>query len=191
MNVPLIKDIINYLSVKETSDISFIYSMTTNGVLLKKYADFLVKYNFRLLISLDGNHQNNSYRIFKNNKISFDFVFENICFLQQNYSDYFEKYVNFNSVLHNRNTVSSIYNFVKEKFGKLPIISELNTMGVREDIKKEFYQTYRNTTESLYQQEDYSIIEQDMFVLLPQIRDMVYFIHRYTGNVYKEYADFL
>lgn len=189
LNVPLIQEIIDYISSKKLSEVQFYYSMTTNGVLLKKYSDFLMQHDFHLLISLDGDRLNNSYRTFKNNRASFDLVYENVSFLRNKYPDYFKKRVNFNSVLHNRNTVASIYNFVKNEFDKLPRIGELNTMGVREDAKKEFYQTYQNTTESLHQQEDYSAIEQNMFVLLPDIKSMVYFIHRYTGNVYREYND--
>ena len=190
MNVPLIQEIITYLESKEIPDLKFYYAMTTNGVLLRKYADFLVEHDFHLLISLDGNRQNNSYRILKNNASSFDLVYDNISYLRDRHPEYFRKRVNFNSVLHNRNSVADIYKFIKKEFDKLPAVGELNTMGVREDAKKEFTKAYRNTIESLHQHEDYAAIEEDMFVLLPDSKSMVYFIHRYTGNVFNQYNDF-
>ncbi len=52
--------------------------MTTNGILLDKYMDFLVKNTFSLAVSLDGNQENNGYRLFKNYKPSFDTVVRNI-----------------------------------------------------------------------------------------------------------------
>ena len=54
LNMKFIKLIINYI---KTIDVprSFIYTMTTNAVLLDKYIDFLVENQFNILISLDGN----------------------------------------------------------------------------------------------------------------------------------------
>lgn len=52
--------------------------MTTNGVLLNKYMDFLVSNDFSLLISLDGDEFNNSYRNNKLGRNSFSHVTDNI-----------------------------------------------------------------------------------------------------------------
>lgn len=187
MNVPLIQSVIEYVKEKNIPGIHFYYSMTTNAILLRKYMDFLVEHDFHLLISLDGNAKNNSYRLFKKGGETFDFVYKNVCLLREKFPDYFKNRVNFNSVLHNRNSVGDIYHFVKNEFGKLPMIGELNTMGVREEAKKSFYKAYRNTVESLHQQEDYAAIEEEMFVMLPDSKNMVYFLHRYTGNVFMDY----
>ena len=46
--------------------------MTTNGILLNKHMDFLKEKDIRLSISLDGGKVNNSYRITKTKKNSFD-----------------------------------------------------------------------------------------------------------------------
>lgn len=188
MNMPLIQAIIGYVHAQDIPGIHFSYSMTTNALLLRKYMDFLVEHDFHLLISLDGNAKNNSYRLFKKGEESFPFVYKNVCYLREKYPDYFKSRVNFNSVLHNRNSVGDIYHFIKSEFNKLPMIGELNTMGVREEAKKSFYRTYRNTVESLHQQEDYSAIEDEMFVMLPDSKNMVYFLHRYTGNVFMDYS---
>lgn len=39
--------------------------MTTNGILLDRYMDFLVKHEVSLLISLDGNSVHNQLRVDK------------------------------------------------------------------------------------------------------------------------------
>lgn len=191
MNMPLIKEIIAYLTVQKPLNIVFSYNMTTNAVLLLKHVDFLVEHKIKLLISLDGDKMNNSYRVYKNGKEAFDLICTNIRYLQEHYPDYFEKHVGFNAVLHNRNSVAEIHRFISHNFGKLPRIGELNPAGVRSAAKKQFYQTYRNTIESLHQHEDYALVEEEMFVLLPDSRNLVYFIHQYTGNVYNDYLDLL
>lgn len=85
--------------------------MTTNAVLLEQYMDFLVKNNFEILISLDGNKYNDSYRVFKNGNSSFDTVISNIDKLYSSYPAYFIQNVKFNSVLHNRNSVKDANTF--------------------------------------------------------------------------------
>ena len=76
------------------------FSMTTNALLIERYADFLVENDFDLLISLDGNEVNNSYRIFHDGEYAFKNIMYNILFIKNNYPDYFKNKVNFNSVLH-------------------------------------------------------------------------------------------
>ena len=69
--------------------------MTTNAVLLDKYMDFLVENNFEILISLDGDKFNDSYRTFKNGTGSFDTVISNIDKLQSTYPIFFDKNIKF------------------------------------------------------------------------------------------------
>lgn len=83
--------------------------MTTNAMLLDKYMDFLQEKEFRLLISLDGNEEGQGYRVDTRGNNSFPRVFHNIKLLQETYPEYFEKHVRFNAVLHNKNSVESIY----------------------------------------------------------------------------------
>ena len=87
---------------------NFIFTMTTNGVLLDKYMDYIVENNIHFSVSLDGNKSNNSYRIFHNQKPSFDIVFKNLKLFQQKHPDYFEKHVRFLSVLHKKNSIFEI-----------------------------------------------------------------------------------
>jgi uncharacterized protein len=72
--------------------------MTTNGMLLDKNMDFLVSNDFSLLISLDGDEFNNSYRVNKSGQNSYSHIIENIDKLKSMYPEYFNKRVNFNAV---------------------------------------------------------------------------------------------
>ncbi len=79
--------------------------MTTNATLIHKHIDFLVDNKFNIMISLDGNEGNDSYRIIKkNNKNSFSKVIKNIDFIKDKYPDYFKNNISFNAVLHNQNS---------------------------------------------------------------------------------------
>ena len=83
-------------------------------LLLNKYMDFIVENEFRLLISLDGDKNNNIYRLNKFAKgSSFDKVYSNIKLLQKNHPEYFNKNVQFNAVLHNKYSIGEIHNFFK------------------------------------------------------------------------------
>lgn len=54
-NIEFIKRIIAYIESNLCGyKKKFIYSMTTNAILLSKYIDYLVEKGFKLLISLDG-----------------------------------------------------------------------------------------------------------------------------------------
>jgi uncharacterized protein len=99
--------------------------------------------------------------------------------------------VNFNAVLHNRNSVGEIHNFFKIRYDKIPSIGELNNMGVRPDKVELFRKTYRNTRESLHQSENYEAIEQDMFIRSGTYQTVTTFIHQYSGHVYYDYTDLL
>jgi len=154
----------------------FTFSMTTNALLLHKYMDFLVEHNFNLLISLDGNKENTSYRINPKGKPAFDKIVSNVNLLRGKYPDYFEKRVNFNAVLHNRNSIESIYRFFKENYNKIPSIGELNNMGIRTEMQETFMKTYRNSEESLHQSKHYEAIEKDMFIKSENYRSLTTYL---------------
>lgn len=61
LNPQFIKEVISYLQERKSS-LKFSYTMTTNGISLDKYIDYLIEKGFDLLISLEGN----SYRVYKN-----------------------------------------------------------------------------------------------------------------------------
>ena len=59
--------------------------MTTNGILLDRYFDFLVKHNFRLLVSLDGNYEASSYRVTASGRNVFHQIQKNLMLLKAKY----------------------------------------------------------------------------------------------------------
>ena len=62
LNMHFIREIVNYLKLGSYAK-HFSYNMTTNALLLDRYMDFLVNNDFSLLISLDGDAENDSYRV--------------------------------------------------------------------------------------------------------------------------------
>jgi uncharacterized protein len=113
-----------------------------------------VENKFRLVISLDGDEEGHSYRIFaKNNKSSFKQVIANIDMIQRNFPAYFADNVMFNAVLHNRNSVKSIYEFVYNRYHKIPHISQLSRGGISLDKKDIFDRMFldKRKSEEMYE----------------------------------------
>jgi uncharacterized protein len=191
LNMPFIKQIVRYINGLNLLYNKIVFSMTTNAILLKKNIAYLVENKFKILISLDGNKENHSYRVFKNNENSFDIVYNNISYVRLNYPEYFSEYVQFNSVLHNRNSVSDIYNFITNKFKKMPHISGLNNTGIKPEMIDKFIATYKDISESLHQSENYSQIRKNMFTMLPEIKNIGLFLLKYSGNIYDTYNDLI
>lgn len=186
LNMPFIKETVEYVGKMDLHR-NFIFSMTTNAMLLDKYMDYLVKKRFRILISLDGDKEAQSYRITKGGENSFDTVFANVKALQEKYPEHFAECVNFNSVLHNRNSVEGTFSFIKDTFGKEPTISELNNSEIREDRRAEYERTYRNKVESIHASENYRKLSKELFMGEPNTNDLLIFLHQYSGNVFKDY----
>lgn len=191
LNVPFIQQVINYIESLNPIGKKFHYNMTTNAILLDRYMDFLAENEFRLLISLDGDEKGQSYRVDTKGKNSFDKVLANIRLLRSKYPSYFEHYVMFNSVLHNRNEVESTYRFIKDKFGKEPMISPLNNSGVRKDKLQEFYQAYQNVATSIQKANNCEALKNELFIKSPETGALVNYIYHHTGNVFNDYNDLL
>lgn len=139
LNFKLIEQIVDYSKkIKLKNNNHFKYLMTTNGVLLNKYQDFIVSNDFLLTISLDGNEEANSFRTFHNRKESFNKVFNNVKKLKLNYPEYFEKRVLFNAVLHEKNSVKGVTNFFNKEFNKTPNLSYVSETGLNDEFLDEF-----------------------------------------------------
>lgn len=189
MNMPFIRQVVDYIESLDIKNRKIQYSMTTNAMLLDQCMDYLAEKKFNLLISLDGNEWNNSYRVTPGGENSFRKNVAHVDLLREKYPEYFDTYVNFNAVLHNRNTVDEIFHFIKDRYGKKPHVAPLNTTGIREDKKEEFEKMYRNKVADLEQSEDYEVLVDEMFMDVPAYSEACIFIHQYNGNVYQSYND--
>lgn len=188
LNMPFIETIVNYVEQLKCSTRTFRFSMTTNAMLLKRYMDYLVAHNFSLLLSLDGNEENTGYRIDHAGQPAYQRIVENVDALREAYPDYFEENVNFSTVLHNKNSMESIYRYFKDKYNKIPTIGELNPGGVKDDMREQFMKTYQNSYESLRKSEHYSEIEKSMFVSTGSYKGSSIFLHKHSGFVYPSYS---
>lgn len=191
LNFQFIEEMVYYAKSIAGKQRRFTFNMTTNGLLLDRYIDFLVLNDFGLLVSLDGDELCNSYRVDKNNLNSFRHVINNVNSIRRLYPDYFSKRVNFNSVLHNRNTVKGIYDFFKVNYGKAPSIGALNDMGIKDEMKEEFMRMYRNPIDSLFQSENYGEIETEMFLSSPTYHSATVFLMQYSEFKYENYNELL
>lgn len=189
MNVPLIKEIIDYIEKIENTGKKFSYNMTTNAMLLDKYMDFLVAKDFQLLISLDGDEMAQSYRVDHSGTNSFSRIFRNIKLLQTKYPDFFQKKVNFNSVLHNRNSVESTHKFITNNFNKSPQIAPLSDSGVRKEKVEEFRRMYQNTMDSILQSENCEAVEAELLMKDPRANQLIMYFNHQTGNFFNNYTE--
>jgi uncharacterized protein len=191
LNFNFIKKMVRYIKKILSRHNYFTYSLTTNGLLLARHIDFLVENDFKLLISLDGNRENNGCRVFPDGTPAFDMILKNVRFVEDHYPQYFKKKVNFNAVLHNKNSVAEIYEFFKSNFNKVPRIAEVNGNGINPLKRKEFMETYRSIQSSLKEAEEYSAIGGDEFFDLPAGRRVIHCLHHHSGFVFKKYSDLI
>lgn len=192
LNFDLIKKTIDYLREKNMVGMQFTFRMTTNGMLLDRYMDYLASENFDLLISLDGDEYANSYRLTKSGRNSFSKVYSNVLMLKDKYPDYYANKVTFNAVLHDRNSYEKIYLFIKHNLNKSPLISELNTNGVKEDSLLEFNKMFTRSYEA--QQEAYKVSEEmrnDSVITNADSIQLRTMLHGNSGNMFKTLNDLL
>lgn len=191
LNINFIKRIIDVAKeLNIDKEMEIVYSMTTNATLLHKYMDFLVMHKFNILVSLDGGENNHSYRVFlKNDKNSFHKVIENVDLLQNKYPEYFLTHVNFNAVLHNKNSVKEINEFIIKKYKKIPRISELEMRDVRKekkDILKDMFQSKRESDRKFLDEEsELTIISHHELSIYKELTSFLKFIsiNYYVSNL--------
>jgi uncharacterized protein len=188
MNMDFIQNIVEYTQSKTDSRIGFKYNMTTNGVYLKKRIDFLVRYDFQVLVSLDGSKTNDGHRKFTNGKPSFKLVYDNLLYVRSNYPEFFKNKISFNSVLHNLNNEQEVFRFFKQQFDKVPLFSDVSNIGVRTDMQQAF--------ETVAKQKEipinlYEAMEKELDLDSAANKSLQHFIFRYSGNIYKTYNSLL
>ena len=191
MNMPLIEKVVDYMKELHIPHRTIRFSMTTNAMLLDRYMDYLVGHEFSLLISLDGNKKNDSYRVDHSGNPSFDRVVSNIDLLKERYPDYFRRSVNFNSVFHNRSSVEEVYSFIKERYDKIPSISDLNNVGIKPDKKAEFERMFQSSAQNLNMSGKRDEIKEGMSLRNPEYRTLILFLKQYSGFAFEDYTDLL
>lgn len=187
LNMRLIRDVVDYVKSINSIGKTVNFNMTTNAMLLDRYMDYLVANEFRLLISIDGDEHSQGYRIDIEGNNSFDKVFKNVKLLQEKHPRYFEKFVMFNSVLHNKNSVESIYYFIKHNFGKEPSISPLSNSGIKPDKINEFNKIYQNYSSSINSSYDCERLKDELFTKNPQTVSILDYLQFYSGNIFNNY----
>lgn len=191
LNIGFIKKIVEIsLLLNAEKGMELEFSMTTNATLIHKYIDFLVANKFRLLVSLDGDCKNHSYRVFGgDDKNSFQKVVENMDMIKMNYPDYFSMYINFNAVLHDRNSVKEIYEFIYMRYNKIPRVAELNSRQVKSESKDVFEKMFRSKrkSEDEFQKEasELSNIAHEYSILYRNLIDFLKYlsINYYVSNI--------
>lgn len=191
LNTALISDTVGYCEKINPALRSPKYTITTNGTLLNKHIDLLVKNKFRITVTLDGDKSNNSYRYFANKENSFDSIMDNLRQVKNKYPDYFKSNVTFNAVLHNRNSVEQICSFYKEHFDTVPAILEINNSGIKEDKLPEFKEMYRTKQGDLDNSVSFKGINSEMTLENPSYHTTAIFLHQYLWFVYRTYRHLL
>ena len=190
LNFPLIEQIVSYVESLKVSR-HFCFSMISNCMLLDRYMDYLSEKQFALLCSLDGDAFADGYRVDHQGNPSFKRVFANIKALQSKYPSYFSSNVNFNSVLHNRNSVEGVFDFIQNEFGKSPAFAELSNVGVRPEMQDAYNAAFRNMSESLHQSHKYSEISEKLAAGDPDRNEAFIYLDSWSGNVFSSYMELL
>ncbi len=191
LNIEFIKKIVDFATYSDLKHNKVVYNMTTNGVFLDKYIDFLVENNFMITISLDGNEFHNSYRVRKDDTGSFNKVYKNVINIKKNYPEFFKSNVSFNSVLHDKNNVEEIISFFDKKFGKVPSINQLTEVGVKKNKKKLFYEIFKSTHLSLNESSDLDYVKNKMKIRFPGNQDRTFLLNSLLENTFYTYNDLL
>lgn len=191
LNFELIQSVIEYVETHlSTYPLTFVYSMTTNALLLPKYIDFLVLKNFKLLISLDGDEIGSSLRRYKNGKPAFIDIKAAIDEVQSKYASYFKNNVEFNSVLSKKTSVKEIINYIQKQYDKIPSISEINTDGIDPQLKEEFDEIFADKWRSVMEM-DRDIESDKNFLNNPHFERIARYILGHSPFVYQNYNELL
>lgn len=124
MNFLVLEKIVDYSKTLQFEGRTPFFTMTTNAVLLKRYAAFLEDHDFRVLVSLDGNEVHDAYRIKPDGKPSFPIVHENLLYVKEHYPKLFSR-IRFNAVFTDISEANEMVEFFDKEFGKVPQFSIL------------------------------------------------------------------
>ncbi|NVO11653.1 MAG: radical SAM protein [Bacteroidales bacterium] len=147
LNFKLISGVVEYLK-KKAPEQNFRFDMTTNGLLVDRYADFLASNNFFILISLDGNEHQNRFRVFPDGTNSTQAVINSILSIKKKYPDFFSKRISFAATLPANGSKDEIDKFFLETFQQLPVYNRIRENDLNESNREEFNYTFGNQVKS-------------------------------------------
>lgn len=186
MNMPLIKHIIERFESEGFKNREFIFTMTTNAVLLDRYEDYIAGKNISLLISLDGPGKMDSHRHFENGLESFPLVERNIKSLRYHHPAYFRRKVGFNSVISSTTDLKDLQNYFLENFGKSTKISEINGSNVSE-CGKPLFESMHCAKGMLFKGTSLEIDEEGFWMEHPKAKMAIDYITHFSGNSFDSY----
>lgn len=186
MNFGLIEQIIKYVEDQCPPNRKVRFSMTTNGVLLDTYINYLVEKDVLLLVSLDGDKKGNNFRLTSTDYSFFDKILETLKEIKKNYNSYFNRNIEFNCVLHKENNVYDIITFFNKQFAKQPIITELCTDNIKKGKEKEFQDLYRS-----YKQDISNDKRNDLYFPNAEEEEVLIFLEKHSGNYYKGFNELI
>ena len=183
MNFSVIKQIVEYAETLNFRNRKLCFTMTTNAMLLAKYADFLHKHKFKLLVSLDGDKPRNKYRKTARGGNSFDLVMSNLKKVKCSYPEWFGTF-NFNVVYTNVSDVKHIVSWFRENLGKTPQFSPLHppTLGSKD------FDKIHSMLSKFDVPEEFSN-DKDLIVQHPLYKRILEFSHSLFGNVKHKETD--
>ena len=128
--------------------------------------EFLVKYEFNLMISLDGDKKSHDInRRFKTGKGSFDIILENLSRLKAYNEEYYSK-VLFNCVISSSSDLENIYRFYSEEelFEAGTVnFNYVNPVGLKDETLSRITQKkFQSTSTSIYKDDFICIREAKM-----------------------------
>ncbi len=192
LNMHFIRNIIRYIEENlQNCRRHFVYTMTTNAILLPKYMDFLVSKQVHLLISLDGDEKGSSCRVYRDGKPAFEDIVKSVNALRDKYPQFFAENVQFNSVLTKNTSVKDIRDYVYQNYGKLPSISEINTDGISLKYKKEFERIYQEKWKSVCDMEKSFAGGQVKFEEHPRFERIARYVQMHSPYAYRDYNELL
>lgn len=189
LNFSLIKDLVSFVKSYELKHNKINFSISTNGVLINKHLDYIVENGINLAISLDGDKNANSFRVFHNNKESYSRIIKNLELIKKKYPIFYKEKISFCSVLHSRNSVEGIYEYFKKEHHIQPGISGLKSDGLNKKYEKEFVKMFNHRGNSFKKQNKSKESKKDLFNQTPEIQGASSFIHKYNNYCFNNYND--
>ncbi|MEI6683044.1 MAG: radical SAM peptide maturase [Bacteroidota bacterium] len=187
-NISFIREIVSFVQENFSETQTFKFNLTTNGLLLSKHADFLSANDFDVSVSLDGDENNNAFRLLSDTLPSHAMVVKNLDFVRSRYPAFFERNLSIMAVLHNRNSFSEVHEYFRSRFGKVPLTSVISTSNITEENRVEFSNTFLDGMQNDFQE---SAAMLELFLAHPTVKELANAIEKYTGIVFKNHLQII